>query len=57
MSAVPMEHDVEDGTLITAGGLARLEQELEDFATSAARSSPSASARRETTATSPRTRR
>ena len=29
MSAVPMEHDVEDGTLITAGGLARLEQELE----------------------------
>ena len=31
MSAVPMEHDVEDGTLITAGGLARLEQELEEL--------------------------
>jgi len=29
MSAVPMEHDVEDGTLITAGGLARLEHELD----------------------------
>jgi transcription elongation factor GreA len=29
MSAVPMEHDVEDGTLITAGGLARLQHELE----------------------------
>ena len=31
MSAVPMEHDVEDGTLITAGGLARLERELEEL--------------------------
>ena len=29
MSAVPMEYDVGDGTLITAGGLARLEHELE----------------------------
>jgi transcription elongation factor GreA len=29
MSAVPTEHDVEDRTLITAGGLARLEHELD----------------------------
>jgi len=29
MRAVPMDHDVEDGTLITAGGLARLEHELD----------------------------
>jgi transcription elongation factor GreA len=29
MSAVPMEYDVGDGTLITAGGLARLRHELE----------------------------
>jgi transcription elongation factor GreA len=31
MSAVPVEHDVEDGTLITAGGLARLQHELEEL--------------------------
>ena len=29
MSAVPMEYDVGDGMLITAGGLARLQHELE----------------------------
>lgn len=31
MSAMPVEHDVEDGTLITAGGLARLQHELEEL--------------------------
>ena len=57
MSAVPMEHDVEDGTLITAGGLARLEQELKGLRDVGRQELAERSARRETTATSPRTRR